>query len=168
MSSRPAHFLKSGLHATKVCIRKFATSSAKCQMSKPPTSTRSAPSPSATAASSRARLSRLNARLPPFLQSYTTPLLRAPTTHITSFLLLHELTAVIPLFGFAGLFYYSGWSPDWAGEWKGVDEGVQRFTRYFRRKGWISEQDEDDVKSQGQGAGDLETGGKEGARVVLA
>jgi len=89
--------------------------------------------------SDRARIDRLNARLPRFLHSYTTPLLSAPVTHITSFLLLHELTAVVPLFGLVAFFHYTNWLPPYFAEGKWIANGVEKFGRYFRRKGWLSE-----------------------------
>ena len=85
------------------------------------------------------RLKRLNARLPRFLHRYTTPLLTAPVTHITSFLLLHEVTAVIPLFALAGLFHYSQWMPPFISEGKWVADGVRKFGDWFRKKGWLGE-----------------------------
>jgi hypothetical protein len=33
-------------------------------------------------------------------------------THVVSFLILHEITAVVPLVGLAGLFHWTGWIPD--------------------------------------------------------
>lgn len=63
-------------------------------------------------------------------------------SHITAFLLLHELTAVIPLFGLAGAFHYFDWLPVWFAEGRLVKEGVEFFGRYLRRKGWITDGDE--------------------------
>ncbi|MCJ1441047.1 MAG: hypothetical protein MMC23_001533 [Stictis urceolatum] len=83
------------------------------------------------------RLHRVHSRLPRFLQRFTTPLLDAPLTHITSFLLLHELTAVIPLFTLAGIFHYTHWLPPFISEGKWISDGVEKFGRYFRRKGWL-------------------------------
>ncbi|KAG4426908.1 hypothetical protein IFR05_017609, partial [Cadophora sp. M221] len=62
-------------------------------------------------------------------------LLTAPLSHLTSFLILHELTAIIPLVGLATTFHYAGWLPEkWVqGCW--VREGVERFGRWFGRKG---------------------------------
>jgi len=62
-------------------------------------------------------------------------------THITAFLLLHELTAVIPLFGLAGAFHYYRWLPPFFAEGEWVLKGVTLFGNYFRRKGWISSSD---------------------------
>ncbi|CAO2647062.1 Nn.00g079840.m01.CDS01 [Neocucurbitaria sp. VM-36] len=86
---------------------------------------------------SQSRIERFNRRLPEFLHKYTNALANAPLSHITSFLLLHELTAIIPLFGLAGYFHYTHWLPPWFAEGAWIASGVERFGRYFKRKGWI-------------------------------
>lgn len=88
----------------------------------------------------RSRIVRITSRLPKFLQGYTTPLINAPLTHISAFLLLHELTAVIPLFGLAATFHYTRWMPPFVGEGKWVSDGVEKFGNYFRKKGWLGEE----------------------------
>ncbi|KAJ5099625.1 hypothetical protein N7532_006626 [Penicillium argentinense] len=90
------------------------------------------------------RLRRFNDRLPRFLRTVTTPLLGAPITHITSFLILHEITAILPLFGLAGAFHYGSWMPDLSsgsGEGNALDEGAARIGRWLRKKGWVEEAD---------------------------
>ncbi|EUC41035.1 hypothetical protein COCMIDRAFT_72243, partial [Bipolaris oryzae ATCC 44560] len=89
------------------------------------------------APTSQSRIDRFNRRLPKFLHKYTNALGNAPVAHITSFLILHELTAVIPLFGLAGYFHYTHWLPPWIAEGAWIASGVERFGRYFKRKGWI-------------------------------
>ena len=84
----------------------------------------------------RSRILHLTQRLPKFLQRYTTPLVQAPVTHISAFLILHELTAVVPLVGLAATFHYTQWLPAFA-EGKIVSEGVKKFGNYFRKKGWL-------------------------------
>lgn len=88
----------------------------------------------------RSRIERVNSRLPLFLQKYSRPLIGAPIMHISAFLLLHELTAVVPLLGFAGLFHYTQWLPPYISEGRWVSAGVEKFDRYFRRKGWQGEE----------------------------
>ena len=88
----------------------------------------------------RSRIIRITSRLPKFLQGYTTPLINAPLTHISAFLLLHELTAVIPLFGLAATFHYTRWMPPFISEGKWVSDGVEKFGNYFRKKGWLGEE----------------------------
>ncbi|KAL1970778.1 hypothetical protein VTN77DRAFT_2612 [Rasamsonia byssochlamydoides] len=96
----------------------------------------------AQSADARSRLQRLNARLPSFLQRYTTPLLGAPVTHITSFLILHEITAVVPLFALVAGFHYGGWMPDLTtGDGGAFDDGVKRFGRWLKKKGWVEGDD---------------------------
>ena len=92
-----------------------------------------------TSEKARSRVVRITSRLPKFLQRYTTPLINAPLTHISAFLLLHELTAVIPLFGLAATFHYTRWMPPFISEGKWVSDGVEKFGNYFRRKGWLGE-----------------------------
>ncbi|OJJ48508.1 hypothetical protein ASPZODRAFT_130563 [Penicilliopsis zonata CBS 506.65] len=89
----------------------------------------------------RSRLRKLNDRLPRFLRSYTTPLLGAPVTHITSFLILHEVTAIVPLLGLVAAFHYGDWMPDLAADDSNgaFNEGVARFGRWLRKKGWIDD-----------------------------
>ncbi|KAF2734340.1 hypothetical protein EJ04DRAFT_247508 [Polyplosphaeria fusca] len=89
------------------------------------------------APTSQSRIERFNRRLPRFLHKYTNALATAPVTHITSFLILHEITAIVPLFGLAATFHYTHWLPSWFAEGAWVLQGVERFGRYFRKKGWI-------------------------------
>ncbi|KAJ5323715.1 hypothetical protein N7476_002315 [Penicillium atrosanguineum] len=94
------------------------------------------PAPSSSK-DSQSRLRQLNDRLPRFLRAYTAPLLGAPVTHITSFFILHEITAVLPLFGLVGAFHYGNWMPDLTsgtGENNAFDEGAARFGRWLRKK----------------------------------
>ena len=87
-----------------------------------------------------ARLDRIISRLPRPLQKYTNRLRDAPLSHVVSFLILHECTAIIPLFGLVGVFHYTNFVPvsyitEHFGEY--VQSGVARFERYFTRKGWF-------------------------------
>lgn len=94
---------------------------------------------SATTQAPQSRIARLESRLPAFLRRYTVPLRTAPVSHITAFLLLHEITAVIPLFGLAAAFHYFDWLPPWIAEGAMVKAGIEKFGRYMRRKGWIDD-----------------------------
>jgi hypothetical protein len=58
-------------------------------------------------------------------------------SHVVAFLVLHEITAIVPLFGLAGLFHWSGWIPSSVADSEVLSQGVERFTKYFRRKGWF-------------------------------
>jgi hypothetical protein len=75
--------------------------------------------------------------VPSFLRRYTSPLLSAPVSHITSFLILHELTAIIPLVGLAAVFHYTNWLPTNVVEGVWVQQGIEKWGRYFKRKGWV-------------------------------
>jgi hypothetical protein len=80
-------------------------------------------------------------------------------SHITAFLILHELTAVVPLVALFGVFHYytdvgpiEAWMRGHYGTY--VSEGMGRFERYFRRKGWFGFGEENaDVIGQGAESG---------------
>lgn len=107
----------------------------------------------------RSRAERITSRLPRFLQKYTTPLVKAPLSHITAFLVLHELTAVVPLLGLAGIFHYTGWLPPYISEGRWVSNGVEKFGNYFRRKGWLGQDASSRYRWWGRGEG--------GVRIVV-
>ncbi|OGM40527.1 hypothetical protein ABOM_010771 [Aspergillus bombycis] len=100
---------------------------------------------SSTPKDSTSRLRKLNDRLPSFLRAYTTPLLGAPGTHITSFLILHEITAVVPLFGLVTAFHYGNWLPDLTST-NAFEEGTRRFGRWLQKKGWVENVDVDAIE----------------------
>lgn len=75
--------------------------------------------------------------VPKFLHKYATGLRNAPITHITSFLLLHELTAIIPLAGLFLTFHYTSYLPAYFSEGKYIAEGVTKFGNYLRKKGML-------------------------------
>lgn len=98
------------------------------------------------------RIDRITARLPRRLQKYTNGLRNAPVSHVVSFLILHELTAIVPLFALFAIFHYTTWVPitymtEHFGEY--VQAGISRFEKYFSRKGWF-----------GFGPGDTERSGR--------
>ncbi|KAK0739582.1 hypothetical protein B0T21DRAFT_267904, partial [Apiosordaria backusii] len=99
------------------------------------------------------RAEQILSKLPPSLQKYTHSLRSAPATHVVAFLILHEITAIVPLLGLVGVFHYGNWLPvGLVGGGKDDDnggvlrEGVERFERYFRRKGWLPEQEEGELQ----------------------
>ncbi|KAL6835034.1 hypothetical protein V8C40DRAFT_233379 [Trichoderma camerunense] len=111
---------------------------------------RSSIRPQSTEASGISRLDRLTARLPKRLQKYTNGLRNAPVSHVVSFMILHELTAIVPLFGLFALFHYTTYVPisymtEHFGEY--VQGGVYRFEKYFKRKGWFGFGQEDSSTS---------------------
>ena len=85
------------------------------------------------------------------MQKYTPRLRNAPVSHVVAFLILHEITAVVPLLGLFGLFHYTNFVPlDYMlGHYGGyVSEGVRRFERYFSRKGYFGFGDNNGAESQ--------------------
>lgn len=107
----------------------------------------------------RSRILRLSSKLPKFFRRYTTPLIDAPLTHISAFLLLHEATAVLPLFGLAATFHYTDWLPSYVSEGKWVKDSMNKFGNYFKKKGWLGE--------EGQSKRHLWWGrGEQGMRIV--
>ena len=79
----------------------------------------------------------------------------APITHITAFLLLHEITAIVPLFGLAGAFHYYHWLPPYFAEGAWVVAGVEKFGRYFKRKGWIGAGEEAEAERRARAGEDM-------------
>ncbi|GAB7342955.1 hypothetical protein MBLNU457_g1060t1 [Dothideomycetes sp. NU457] len=129
------------------------------------------PSPS-TLPGKQTILTRIQARTPKPLQRYLTPLYSAPVSHISSFLILHEITAVVPLFFFAGVFHYTGLLPENVREWKWVDESVGKAERYARRKGWVSDEAEavereGGTRTEGEGEQVVKEISGAGLRIVL-
>ncbi|KAF3912841.1 hypothetical protein AA313_de0203589 [Arthrobotrys entomopaga] len=90
-------------------------------------------SPPSSAAS---RVDRIVSKLPIFIRPYATTVLSRPGSHLTSFLILHELTAVIPLFAFFYIFNSTGWNPADLLPQQWIEQGYARFKRYIEKKGW--------------------------------
>lgn len=93
--------------------------------------------------------------MPSRLRPYLSRLRSAPFSHVAAFLVLHELTAIAPLFGLVYTFYRLDWVPTaWVlGPWAGwAEEGLKRYVRYFRKKGWfgLGEGNEDDGVREGE------------------
>ena len=89
-------------------------------------------------------LRRVHARVPLFLHPYTEKLVNAPVTHLTSFLILHEITAIVPLLGLTAFFHYSNWLPKSVGEWKWASDGVDKYGHYLKKKGWLGQVEKDE------------------------
>ena len=107
----------------------------------------------------RSRVQRILSHLPRSFQRHATPLVNAPLTHVSAFLLLHELTAVLPLLGLAAVFHYTQWMPPYISEGKWVSDGVEKFGKYFRKKGWLGHDQASRYKWWGRGEG--------GVRIVV-
>jgi hypothetical protein len=99
------------------------------------------------------RVDRIVSRLPRPLRRYTNGLRNAPLSHVVAFLVLHEITAIVPLLGLWGVFHYTDYIPlsyvtrHWGLQ---VRDGVARAERYFRRKGWFGFGDDVDEQSPGR------------------
>ena len=104
------------------------------------------------------RVARIESRLPRFLQRIVTPLRNAPVSHVTAFVILHEITAVVPLFGLAAVFHYSNWLPPYISEGKWVQEGTEKFGKWLKKRGLITAE-----KSSGKWWGR----GEGGMRIVI-
>lgn len=75
---------------------------------------------------------RIASKLPKRLQPYASRFLNRPVSHLTAFLLLHEITAIGPLGGLFWLFHTTQWSPPGIpGEW--INGGIQKFGNYVCR-----------------------------------
>lgn len=75
---------------------------------------------------------------------------------MVAFLILHEITAVVPLLGLFGVFHYTDFVPvSYIVEHYGgyVREGTRRFERYFRRKGWFGFDPTEDEETGAAGDG---------------
>ncbi|RMY94387.1 hypothetical protein D0861_01376 [Hortaea werneckii] len=97
------------------------------------------------------RVARVESKLPRFLQRFVTPLRHAPVSHVVAFLILHEITAIVPLIALAGTFHYTHWLPPFISEGKWISDGVEKFGRYFRRKGWITDAQEAEAEAEVEG-----------------
>ncbi|EXF81417.1 hypothetical protein CFIO01_01079 [Colletotrichum fioriniae PJ7] len=108
--------------------------------------------PSSSSSSSRAA-DRILDRVPLRFQKYTTGLRKAPVSHVVAFLILHEITALVPLLGLFGFFHYTNFLPleYVTGHWAGyVRDGVGMAERYFSRKGWFGFEAQDRGTMTGQ------------------
>lgn len=106
------------------------------------------PPPESLQSRTRRRLDKWITRSPKFFKPTLVALRDAPASYIVSFAILHEITAVVPLFGLVWGFHYYRWLPPYFAEGKWVIEGVEKFGRYFRKKGWIEEKDEAQVEQE--------------------
>ncbi|KAK1761018.1 hypothetical protein QBC47DRAFT_368838 [Echria macrotheca] len=114
------------------------------------------PQPQPTSSASSERASKILSRLPPSLQKYTHRLRTAPLSHILAFLVLHELTAIVPLVSLFALFHYTTLSSPALGVVERylsgyIAEGAARFERYFKRRGWFGFSSSPSSSSQDEG-----------------
>ncbi|EAA31930.1 hypothetical protein GE21DRAFT_8200 [Neurospora crassa] len=140
-----------------------------------------------------ARITRLLSRLPRFLHPYLSSLRSSPSSFVVAFLILHEITAVVPGLGFFYLFHYCGGDDDdkeeddkdkegskegsygkrfeeWVMGWMmelGYSEvmvkKMEGFERWFKRKGYFGFERENGDGEEGEGKGE-EKGKKNGEK----
>jgi len=112
------------------------SSSTKPSSLEPELETRSRPSEGLEPGAVPTQESRVSRLFPKFMRKYANRVSQAPFSHITSFLILHELSAIVPLFGIWGLFYYLDYSPagifpNWI-----VENGIGFIRRMAERNNW--------------------------------
>ncbi|KAI1169344.1 hypothetical protein F5B18DRAFT_19720 [Nemania serpens] len=135
---------------------------------------------------SHARLSRIltsaSRFLPSRLRASLSALRSAPLSHVGAFLLLHEATAVLPIFGLTYAFHALDWAPTgWVlGPWAAwAEDGLRRYVPYFRRKRWFGleskegkdgDDGEEELESElrEEARREREREGREGKRGVFA
>ncbi|KAK8062369.1 hypothetical protein PG997_014466 [Apiospora hydei] len=140
-------FLRSPTRTTRIQRRPNSTQSNPSPSSTPSTSTvatGATTSSPATPDKTTTRLDRILTRtaryLPARLHAPLHSFRRAPVSHVAAFLVLHELTAIIPLFGLTGAFYYLDVVPvEWVFGWWApyVQDEATKVLRYFKKKGWF-------------------------------
>ncbi|TGJ79527.1 hypothetical protein E0Z10_g9234 [Xylaria hypoxylon] len=84
--------------------------------------------------------------LPKRLQTSLQNLRSAPISHVGAFLILHEITAILPIFGLTYAFYAFDWVPtSWVlGPFAGwAEDGLKKYAPYFRKKHWFGLKDKD-------------------------
>ncbi|KAI1429588.1 hypothetical protein F5Y12DRAFT_412871 [Xylaria sp. FL1777] len=90
--------------------------------------------------------------LPKRLRTSLQNLRSAPLSHVGAFLLLHEITAILPIFGLTYAFYALDWVPtSWVlgpfAAW--AEDGLKKYVPYFRRKRWFGLGKEDEQGAAG-------------------
>ena len=114
-------------------------------------------------------LTRLNTRLPKFLHPYTNPLLSAPLSHITSFFILHEFTALVPFVALFGAFHYTHWLPDGFYRAAWAREKAEKLLRYLKTKSywrrWLQKQKVEEEEEEGESESNSSSTGRMGERI---
>ena len=87
-------------------------------------------------------------RVPSSMRGPFLTIRKSPGSYLVSFAILHELTAIIPLGFLVAGFHYFHWLPPYFSEGKWAIEGVEKIGRWFRRRGWIGEEEKADVEAQ--------------------
>jgi len=138
-----------------------------------PLTSKASTTPKASSASQKSRIDRILTRLPRFTQSWTNSLRNAPGSNVVAFLILHELTAIVPLVGLAGLFHWTDWLPTYLTQPLYITEGTTKFGRYFARKSWFgfspstSTQHPTTTTTTTGKKGEIEAGGEEAQKAEV-
>ncbi|KAK4457338.1 hypothetical protein QBC42DRAFT_291672 [Cladorrhinum samala] len=114
------------------------------------------PQPPEPTSAAISRADRILARLPRSLQKYTNRLRGAPATHVVAFLLLHEITAIVPVFALFGLFHYTEYDVPVDSFGDDIKEGAARMVKYLGKKGWV------DLSGEGAGVESAGVTGQQG------
>ncbi|KAI0531551.1 hypothetical protein GGR58DRAFT_230242 [Xylaria digitata] len=128
---------------TRIHNRRFQSTD-----SKPPAPSTSNPSSTAPHTHRISRILTSASRfLPKQLQSSLQNLRSAPFSHVGAFLVLHEITAILPIFGLTYAFYVLDWVPtSWVlgpfAAW--AEDGLKKYAPYFRRKHLFGLKDKDE------------------------
>ncbi|KAI0551172.1 hypothetical protein F4679DRAFT_540643 [Xylaria curta] len=80
--------------------------------------------------------------MPKRLRGALQDLRSAPLSHIFAFLALHEITAILPIFGLTYVFYTL--NVDVPANWIVTEDGLNKWTSYFRKKRWFGLEPVDD------------------------
>lgn len=78
---------------------------------------------------------RARSLFPKFMRRYAERINNAPVSHIASFFIVHEITAVVPLFGLWGLLYYLEYVPVGIPEVI-IEEGSRFIQKMAERNDW--------------------------------
>ncbi|PHH75016.1 hypothetical protein CDD82_4625 [Ophiocordyceps australis] len=88
--------------------------------------------------------------MPESMKRYAAKMRQYPGSYITAFLILHEVTAVVPLVSLVLLFHYTTFMPmEYMMDMmqKYMNDSLVSFERYFRRKGYFGFKKEEGANS---------------------
>ncbi|ANB14099.1 hypothetical protein AWJ20_5056 [Sugiyamaella lignohabitans] len=74
-------------------------------------------------------------KFPRFMRKYAVRFVNAPVSHVTSFLIIHEITAIAPLFALWSLFHHYDFVPPGLPDWL-VSNGVNFIKVLAERNNW--------------------------------
>ncbi|KAK9356959.1 hypothetical protein V1523DRAFT_400107 [Lipomyces doorenjongii] len=113
--------------------RNFSTSGSRCTMEPNEKAIRVKPTAEEVSEKSRQRMKRILDKLPASMRPHAERLMNAPGSYVFTFLLIHEVTAVAPLFGLMWLFQVTDWMPP-------LPEGLMEAGKEFYSKAVSIEQ----------------------------